>query len=118
MAKTDFKTIDEYIGTFTEDVQLMLEELRRFIKKEIPDGQEAISYQLPAFRLNGKILIYFAGWKKHVSLYPITAEMTTAIKELSAFETSGKGTVRFPLDKPMPWPLIKKIIRYRMNENS
>lgn len=118
MAKTDFKTIDDYIGTFTEDVQLVLEELRQFIKEEAPGAQEVISYQIPAFKLNGKILIYFAGWKKHVSLYPITAEMTTAIKELSTYETSGKGTVRFSLGKPMPWPLIKKIVKYRMNENS
>jgi uncharacterized protein YdhG (YjbR/CyaY superfamily) len=106
MAKTNFKTIDEYIRTFPKDVQKILEEVRQTIKEVVPDAEENISYQIPTFKLNGKYLVYFAGWKKHVSLYPVSSGMEKSIMEMSAYKTSGKGTLQFPLDKPIPLSLL------------
>jgi uncharacterized protein YdhG (YjbR/CyaY superfamily) len=117
MAKTNFKTIDEYIKSFPRDVQKILEQIRHTIKEVIPDAEETISYQIPTFKVNGNYSVYFAGWKKHVSLYPVSSEMEKSIKELSAYKTSGKGTVQFPLDKPIPLSLLKKIVKYRVKEN-
>ena len=123
MAKTDFsvrspsdKTVDDYIGTFPKDVQIILQTIRETIKEAVPDAEEAISYQIPVFKQHGKYLIYFAGWKNHISIYPISTAMEASIKELSSYKTSGKGTVQFPIDKPVPLSLIKKIVMYRMKE--
>jgi uncharacterized protein YdhG (YjbR/CyaY superfamily) len=117
MANTDYKNIDEYLGTLPEEVQLLLEEIRQLVWEEVPDAKETISYQLPAFKLNGRVLIYFAGWKNHISIYPILSEMETSLKGLSAYKTSGKGTVQFPLDKPLPLPLIREIVRFQVKKN-
>jgi uncharacterized protein YdhG (YjbR/CyaY superfamily) len=117
MAKTNFKTIDEYILSFPKDVQKVLKQIRRTIKEVIPEVEETISYQIATFKLNGKYLVYIAGWKKHISLYPVSSEMEKSIKEMSAYKTSGKGTVQFPMDKPIPLSLIKKIVKYRVKEN-
>ena len=116
MAKTNFQTIDEYIGTLPKDVQGALEKVRQTIHKTIPGAEEAISYQIPTIKSHGKHLVYFAGWKKHISLYPVPKGDGAFKKELSPY-IAGKGTVKFPLDKPLPLRLIQKIMKYREKEN-
>ena len=110
------KSIDEYIAGFPPDVQVILKKTRRTIKKLAPDAEEKISYQMPAFTLNGKYLIYFAAFKNHISLYPAPRGAEQFKKTLSAYE-GGKGTVRFPLDKPIPYALISRIVKFRVKEN-
>lgn len=117
MAKTNFKSVDEYIKTFPGNVQKILKSVRKTIKEVIPGAEEIISYQIPAFKLNGSYLIYFAGWKNHISLYPKPRNNEALTKQLSVYK-GGKGTVQFPLDKTIPLSLIKKIVKYRVKENS
>jgi uncharacterized protein YdhG (YjbR/CyaY superfamily) len=113
MAKTDFKTIDEYLATHTEDVRAVLQTVRRAIREAVPDAEEAISYQMPAFRLHGRVMIFFAGWKEHYSIYPATDGLVEAFKkDLSGFEIS-KGTIRFPLSDPVPVKLIGRLAKFR-----
>ena len=106
--KVVFNSIDEYIATFPEEVQKILEEIRSTIKAAAPEAQEKISYQIPAFELKGKNLIYFAGWKKHVSIYPIPPGDEAFEKEIAG-HVDGKGTLKFPLDQPIPLKLITKV---------
>jgi uncharacterized protein YdhG (YjbR/CyaY superfamily) len=113
--KKVFKTIDEYIATFPENVQIILEELRQAISESAPEAEEAISYQMPAFKLNG-ILVWFAAFKNHVGFYPKTSAIEAFKEELSGYEIS-KGTIRFPINKPVPLDLVKKIVRYRVKQN-
>jgi uncharacterized protein YdhG (YjbR/CyaY superfamily) len=115
-AKNHFTTIDEYIQSFPPPVQERLHQLRQTIKAVVPDAEEAIKYQMPTFVLHGN-LVYFAAWKRHMSLYPITAEMEASLPELADYTTSGKGTVQFPYDRPLPLPLIRTIVAYRVREN-
>jgi uncharacterized protein YdhG (YjbR/CyaY superfamily) len=113
--KKEFKTIDEYIATFPKNIQSILEEMRQAIKASAPQAEEAISYQMPTFKLNGN-LVYFAAWKNHIGFYP-TSSATEAFKEeLSDYEVT-KGTVKFPINKPIPFDLVKKMVRYRVKEN-
>ena len=117
MAKTNFQSLDKYIATFPKNVQKILEEVRQAIKEVIPAADELISYQIPAFKLNGSYIIYFAGWKNHISLYPVTDEIKEKFKkDISSYKTS-KGTLQFPLDKPMPLALIKKIVKHKLKDN-
>ena len=115
MAKTNFQTIDEYIGTFPKSVQAILEKLRQTIRQAAPGAEEVISYQIPAFKRHG-YLVYFAGWKQHVSLYPVPKGDKAFKKEVSSYQT-GKGTLQFPLDQPLPLGLIQKLVKYRLKEN-
>ena len=108
-------TIDEYISTFPKDVQSILEKLRQTIRKAAPDAEEAISYQMPTFKLRGN-LVYFAAFKNHIGFYPTSSGVAAFKKELSSYETS-KGAVRFPNDKPLPLSLIRRIVKYRVKEN-
>lgn len=114
--KVAFKSMDEYIGTFPEDVQKILEELRRTIKAAAPEAEETISYNIPTFKMNGRYLIYFAGWKNHISLYPIPIGSEAFNKQISKY-AEGKGTLKFPIDKPLPWKLITKIVKLKLSEN-
>ena len=114
--KITFKSMDEYIGTFPEDIQKLLEELRATIKAAAPDAKETISYNIPTFTLNGRYLIYFAGWKNHISLYPIPVGSEAFNKQISKY-AEGKGTLKFPIDKPLPWKLITKIVKLKLAEN-
>jgi uncharacterized protein YdhG (YjbR/CyaY superfamily) len=114
--KKQFKTMDEYIKTFPEDVQRILEKIRQTIQKAVPESVESISYQIPTFKLNGKYLEYFAAYKNHIGLYPIPFGTEAFNKELSPYK-AGKGTIRFPLDRPIPYDLVKKIVIFRMKEN-
>jgi uncharacterized protein YdhG (YjbR/CyaY superfamily) len=114
--KTNFQSIDEYIATFPADVQKVLEAIRATIQAAAPDAREKISYQIAAFELNGKNLIGFAGWKKHVSIYPIPSGSDAFTKEISQY-VDGKGTLKFPLNKPLPLKLISKIVKYRVADH-
>jgi len=115
--KTEYKTIDEYINMFPKDVQAILQKMRQTIKGAAPGAAEAISYQMPTFKLNGKNLVHFAAWKNHVGFYPIPSGIEAFKKELEPYEKS-KGSVQFPLDKPIPYGLVKKIVLFRVGESS
>lgn len=117
MEKIGYKDIDDYISTFPEDLQDVLQEIRKIIRDEAPDATEAISYQMPTFKLNGKNLVHFAGWKHHIGFYPTPSGTTAFSKELKAFNPA-KGSVQFPLDQPIPFDLIRKIVQYRVEEMS
>lgn len=114
--KQPFKTIDEYIKTFPKDIQQKLREIRRTIREAAPKAEEAISYQIPAFKLNGN-LVHFAAFKNHLGLYPGAKTINDFKKELTSYKLS-KGTIQFPLDKPIPLTLIKMIVKYRVKEVS
>ena len=109
------KTIDEYIQTFPEEVQIILEKMRQTIRKAAPEAEEAISYQIPTFKLNGN-LVHFAAFKNHVSFFPTARGVEAFKKELSRFKGS-RGTVQFPLDRPIPYDLVRKITVFRRKEN-
>ena len=114
--KKELRTIDEYINTFPEGVQVILEKIRRTIQKAAPEAVEAISYGIPTFKLNGRYLVYFAGWKNHVGFYPMPSGAKAFRKELSLYK-QGKGSIQFPLDKSIPYDLIHKIVIFRVREN-
>jgi uncharacterized protein YdhG (YjbR/CyaY superfamily) len=116
MAKTNFQSIDEYIAACPEETHERLEAIRAAIKKLAPEAKEKISYQIAAFELNGKNLIHFAGWKKHISLYPIPAG-DEAFEEAASKYADGKGTMKFPLDEPMPMKLVTKVIKLHLAQN-
>lgn len=116
MISAKASTIDEYIEDFPEEAQKVLQQIRETIKKAAPDAEECISYAIPSFRLKGRQLIYFAGYKSHVSVYPAPRGNEAFAEELSRYK-GGKGTVQFPLDKRLPLSLITKITRFRMKEN-
>ena len=113
--RTAAKDIDEYIAGFPDDVQTILQKIRTTIRKAAPGAREGISYQIPTFVLNGN-LIFFAAFKNHVSVYPAPRGDESFKQELSEYE-GGKGTVRFPLDKPIPHDLIRRIVRFRIAKN-
>lgn len=106
--------IDEYIAEFPIDIQTILQKIRVTIKKAAPAAEEAISYAIPTFKLNGN-LVHFAAFKKHIGFYPAPSGTKAFKKELSVYE-SGKGSVQFPLDKPIPYALIKEIVKFRVKE--
>ena len=109
--------IDEYIAGFPKTTQKVLKQVRATIKKAVPTAGEKISYGIPTFTLNDRPLIYFAGFKNHISLYPAPRGNEIFKKELSGYK-GGKGTVQFPLDKPIPLSLITRIVKFKIKENS
>jgi uncharacterized protein YdhG (YjbR/CyaY superfamily) len=115
--KSGFNSIDEYIATFPDQVQRILVELRTAIKAAAPEAEEKISYQMPTFVLNGSNLIHFAAFKNHIGFYPTPSGIEAFKDELSVYKSS-KGAVQFPIDQPMPFELITKIVKYRVAENS
>lgn len=108
-------TIDEYIATYPEEVQQILKDMRTTIKAAAPEATEKISYQIPTFYLKGN-LVHFAAFKNHIGFYPTSSGIQAFKKELSVYD-GAKGTVRFPMDKPLPLKLISKIIKFRVEEN-
>ena len=114
--KVTFTSIDEYIGTFPDDVQKILEKLRATIKAAAPEAVEKISYNMPTFTLHGKYLVYFAGWNHHVAFYGAPRGNSEFGEALSPYE-SGAGTLQFPYDKPIPYDLVTKIVKFRAAEN-
>jgi uncharacterized protein YdhG (YjbR/CyaY superfamily) len=116
MANTDFKSVDEYIAAQSEAVQVVLTRVRRTIRKAMPGAEEVISYQIPAYKLRGRAVLYFAGWKQHYSLYPAIGGLAAAFRdELASYKVS-KGTIRFPLSEPVPVKLIGRIAKFRAQE--
>ncbi len=109
--------IDEYIADFPKETQIVLENIRNAIKKLVPESEKTISYSMPAFKLNNKDLVYFAGYKNHIGFYATPTGYTEFKKELSNYK-QGKGSVQFPPDKPIPYELIKRIVKFRVVENN
>jgi uncharacterized protein YdhG (YjbR/CyaY superfamily) len=114
--KPGFASMDEYIATFPEDVQNILKKVRSTIKAAAPKAEEKISYSIPTFTMNGKYLIYFAGWKSHISIYPIPSGTEAFNKKISKY-ADGKGTLRFPLHEPLPLKLIRQIVKNQIADN-
>jgi uncharacterized protein YdhG (YjbR/CyaY superfamily) len=113
--RTNPDAIDKYIAIFPEDVQAILEKIRATIQKAVPDAEETINYGIPTFTLKGN-LVHFAGYKDHIGFYPTPSGIEKFKKELAIYE-SAKGSVQFPLDKPIPYALIEKTVKFRVKEN-
>ncbi|SRR5258708_982659 len=110
-----FGNIEEYIASFPKGTQELLKELHLTIQRLVPEATEVISYGIPTFKLNGKNLVHFGGFKDHVSFFPTSSPIPVFKKELINYEIS-KGTIKFPLDNPIPYDLIEKIVKFRVNE--
>jgi uncharacterized protein YdhG (YjbR/CyaY superfamily) len=108
-------TIDEYIAHYPKDVQLLLEKMRKTIRKAAPEAEERISYSMPAFYQDG-ILVWFAAFKEHIGFYPKPSAIAAFEKDLSKYEGT-KGTVRFPMNKPLPLALVSRIVKFRIRQN-
>jgi uncharacterized protein YdhG (YjbR/CyaY superfamily) len=106
---TRFDSVDAYIESFPPAVQVILEEVRRTIHHAVPDAEEKISYQIPTVTLGGRYLVYFAGWKKHISIYPVHPLEETLETEVSPHR-SGKDTLKFSLNEPIPYELIGRVV--------
>lgn len=113
--KAHFSTVDEYIASFPEEIRAILEELRTTIKAAAPGVEEKISYQVPTFFLNGN-LVHMAAYKTHIGFYPAPSGIEAFKDELTAYK-GAKGSVQFPLDKPLPLELISRIVAFRVKEN-
>lgn len=109
------QTIDAYIAGYPEEVQAILQQIRRTIHETAPEATEAISYGMPTFKLHGN-LVHFAAFKNHIGFYPVPSGMAAFQEELAAYK-QGKGSVQFPLDKPMPLDLIRRIVEFRVQES-
>lgn len=109
-------TVDDYLSAFPEKTRKMLEELRTLIRKTVPEATEEISYQMPAYKLNGPV-VYFAGYEKHIGFYPTPSGIEAFQSELRNYKWS-KGAVQFPLDKPLPVDLIVRMVKFKVEENA
>lgn len=116
-SKTHMNTVDDYIKTFPPEVQAVLHQVRATIKKHAPEAAESIAYQMPAYKTNGKPLVYFAGFKNHIGFYATPTGHAAFAEELSKYK-QGKGSVQFPLDKQIPYDLIAQIVNFRVKENN
>jgi uncharacterized protein YdhG (YjbR/CyaY superfamily) len=115
MAKAEFESVDQYIASWPDDVQTILERVRSTIRKAVPQAEESISYKIPAYKLRGDPVLYFAGWKQHFSIYPATATVIAAFKnDISPYVV--KSTLRFPLAQTIPVKLIARIAKFRAKE--
>ncbi len=115
MMNRQYKNIDEYIATYPENIQDILQKIRQAIKTSAPEATEAISYGMPTFKLNGN-LVHFAAFKKHIGFFPTPSGVEAFKEELQGYQTS-KGSIQFPLDKPVPYDLVEKIVKLRVIEN-
>ena len=116
MAKTGFKSVDEYVASHPEAVRRVLQRVRSTIRKAVPGAEEGMSYGIPTYKRHGRAVIYFAGWSRHYSLYPSSDRLVAAFKdELAPYEVN-KGTIRFPLSEPVPVKLIEGIAKFRAKE--
>ncbi len=116
MNKTKHTNVDDYISGFPEKIQVLLEQIRSTIKKEVPEAEETISYAIPAFKLNDVPLVYYAAFKNHIGFYATPTGNSEFKNELAEYK-QGKGSVQFPIDQPMPLKLITKIVKFRVVEN-
>lgn len=110
-----YKTIDEYIGTFSPEIQAVLQKMRQTIREAAPEAEETISYQMPTFKLKGKNLVHFAAFQHHIGFYPTPSGIEQFKAELSQYKWS-KGAVQFSIDKPIPFDLVKRIVAFRVGE--
>lgn len=109
--------VDEYLATFAPPVRRTLERVRAAIRRALPDAEETISYRIPAYKAHGRVVVYFAGWSDHYSLYPSTARLEKALrKELAPYDRSGRGTIRFPLAGAVPTKVIAAVAKFRLQE--
>jgi len=115
--KTDTQTVDTYIQGFPEEVRELLRKVRSTISQNAPEAVEGIAYGMPAYKANGKPLVYFAGYRSHLGFYATPSGHEAFAKELSRYK-QGKGSVQFPLDKPIPYDLIGRIVAFRVKENA
>lgn len=115
MTKATAGTIDQYIADFPPETRAILQKVRQTIQAVAPEATETISYGIPTFDWHGKHLIHFAGWKTHIGLYPTPSGITHFSAELTPY-VHDKGSVRFPIDRPMPYELIERMVRFRVNE--
>jgi len=115
LQNTGPKDIDSYIASFPKDIQAILEKLRKTIREAAPEATETISYQMPTFRLNGN-LVHFAAYETHIGFYPAPSGITAFKKELSVYKNA-KGSVQFPINEPLPFDLITRIVQFRVIEN-
>lgn len=113
----NFTTIDQYIESFAEQTQKILQNLRKVVLEEVPGAEETIRYGLPTLRLNNKNVLHFGGFKTHIGFYPAPSGIGAFEQELAQYQT-GKGTLQFPLDEELPWELIRKVARHRLAEVS
>jgi len=116
MVKNEISAVDEYIASQPQSVQVALRSVRSALKKALPTAAEVISYKIPAYRLNSGMVLYFAGWKEHYSLYPASRSVVEEFKQELAPYTVSKGTIRFPLSQPVPGRLIQRIAKFRERE--
>lgn len=108
--------VDKYISNFPKDIQEILNKIRKIILEEAPDASESITYKMPAYKTNGKPLIYFAGFTKHIGLYATPSAHTSFTDELAKYK-HGKGSVQFPINQPIPYGLIRNIVKFKVIEN-
>lgn len=108
--------VDKYISSYPQDIQRILNKIRKIILEEAPDASESITYKMPAYKTNGKPLVYFAGFSKHIGLYATPSAHTSFSDELAKYK-HGKGSVQFPLNQPMPYDLIRNIVKFKVMEN-
>lgn len=113
--KIDFKTVDEYIASFPKDIQQILLQVRKTIMDHAPDAKEKIAYGMPAYHFKGKPLVYFGGFQKHIGFYATPTGHSQFEAQLASYK-QGKGSVQFPLQQPIPYELIGKIVEYRVAE--
>ena len=116
MSKANFANVDEYISAQPEAAQVVLQLVRSTLRNALPKAEEIISYKIPAYKLHGRIVLYFAGWKQHYSLYPAGERLVAALKNQLAAYSVSKGTIRFPLSGPVPVKLIHRIAKFRSTE--
>jgi uncharacterized protein YdhG (YjbR/CyaY superfamily) len=115
MQSTKFRNVDDYIRRYPKPTQLLMQEIRKTILETVPDAEEGIGYNMPAYKYYG-VLCYFAGYDNHIGFYPTNSPISFFEDELTKYKTS-KGTVQFPLDKPIPKSLVKKLVKFKMKEN-
>jgi uncharacterized protein YdhG (YjbR/CyaY superfamily) len=116
MIKKSSKTIDDYIKQFPKNIQIILKKIRETIRKAAPGVEETTSYQMPAFKLNGKYLVYFGAWKNHIGFYAMPSGNEAFKHEIAKYQNA-KGSVQFPLDEPIPYGLISRVVKFRVKEN-
>ena len=109
--------VDNYIKTFPKEIQILLNQMRNTIKKNAPQAEESIAYNMPAYKTNGRPLVYFAGFKNHIGFYATPTGHKMFARELSEYK-QGKGSVQFPINKPLPLDLIARIVKFRVEENA
>lgn len=112
-----FSNVDEYIHSFPEEIQQILRKIQQTIRQVIPNGEEVISYGIPTIKLGGRYVVYYSAWKDHISLYPIPGNNAELLNKLEPFK-AGKGTLKFPLDQPIPYDVIKAVAAEFLRERT